>query len=101
MGIQIARVRVHYTPLPEWLASQTCPIYGTLLDGRDMYEVLSNSPKDGLTGEAGPIIVMGNEGNGISEDVRALITHAIRIPSYPPAILGETAHLSESQFCHV
>ena len=49
-----------------------------------MYEVLSNSPKDGLTGEAGPIIVMGNEGNGISEDVRALITHAIRIPSYPP-----------------
>ena len=80
----LARVRVHYTPLPEWLASQTCPIYGTLLDGRDMYEVLSNSPKDGLTGEAGPIIVMGNEGNGISEDVRALITHAIRIPSYPP-----------------
>ena len=80
----LARVRVHYTPLPAWLASQTCPIYGTLLDGRDMYEVLSNSPKDGLTGEAGPIIVMGNEGNGISEDVRALITHAIRIPSYPP-----------------
>ena len=29
------------------------------------------------------IIVMGNEGNGISAAVRSLITHPIRIPSYP------------------
>ena len=27
---------------------------------------------------------MGNEGNGISAEVRKLITHPIRIPSYPP-----------------
>ena len=26
---------------------------------------------------------MGNEGNGISEEVRAMVTHPIRIPSYP------------------
>ena len=26
---------------------------------------------------------MGNEGNGISEEVRKLVTHPIRIPSYP------------------
>ena len=27
---------------------------------------------------------MGNEGNGISQAVRKLVTHPIRIPSYPP-----------------
>ena len=27
---------------------------------------------------------MGNEGNGISKEVRELVTHPIRIPSYPP-----------------
>ena len=70
----LARVRIHYVDLPEWLASQKGPIIGTLLEGRDMYE--APLPKQG-------IIVMGNEGNGISSEVRQLITHPIRIPSYP------------------
>jgi TrmH family RNA methyltransferase len=29
------------------------------------------------------VIIMGNEGNGISPEIRKLITHPIRIPSYP------------------
>jgi TrmH family RNA methyltransferase len=29
------------------------------------------------------VIIMGNEGNGISPMIRELITHPIRIPSYP------------------
>ena len=70
----LARVQIRYVDLPAWLAEQQCPIYGTLLDGRDMYE--SAFEKNG-------IIVMGNEGNGISETVRAIITHPLRIPSYP------------------
>ena len=70
----LARVRVHYVDLPEWLAEQEKPIIGTLLEGRDMYECAL--PKEG-------IIVMGNEGNGISQEVRKMITHPIRIPSYP------------------
>ena len=80
----LARVRVHYLDLPEWLAEQQRPIYGTLLDGKDMYDVL---PESGNSG----IIVMGNEGNGISQEVRSLITHPIRIPSYP-----KNAETSES-----
>ena len=83
----LTRVRVHYTDVAEWLASSNSPmegerpaIYGTLLEGEDMYEVLRQS---GLSGEAGRVIVMGNEGNGISEEVRRLVTHPIRIPSYP------------------
>ena len=70
----LARVRVHYVDLPKWLAEQQIPIVGTLLDGTNMYE--SHLPQKG-------IIVMGNEGNGISQEVRKLISLPIRIPSYP------------------
>lgn len=70
----LARVRIHYVDLPKWLASYDGPIYGTLLDGRNMYE----KPLE-KTG----VIVMGNEGNGISAEVRKLITQPILIPSYP------------------
>lgn len=78
----LARVRVHYVDLPAWLQEQSCPIIGTLLEGKDMYE--NPLPKEG-------IIVMGNEGNGISQEVRSLITYPIRIPSYP-----KNAETSES-----
>ena len=78
----LARVRVHYLNLPEWLAEQQCPIIGTLLEGKNMYE--NPLPKEG-------VIVMGNEGNGISAAVRRLVTHPIRIPSYP-----KNAETSES-----
>lgn len=79
----LARVRIHYVDLPEWLKVQKGKILGTLLEGRDMYEVLQSNSVSGLTGEAGLIIVMGNEGNGISPAVRPHITLPIRIPSYP------------------
>ena len=84
----LARVRVHYVDLPVWLAAQHCPIIGTLLEGNDMYEILSENAR--LKAE-NAIIVMGNEGNGISQAVRALITDPIRIPSYP-----KNAETSES-----
>ena len=84
----LARVRVHYVDLPAWLAEQHCPIIGTLLEGNDMYEILSENAT--LKAE-NDIIVMGNEGNGISQAVRALITDPIRIPSYP-----KNAETSES-----
>ncbi len=83
----LARVRVHYVDLPEWLKSQQCPIIGTLLEGRDMYEELSTLDSRLSTS----IIVMGNEGNGISQAVRQLVTLPIRIPSYP-----KNAETSES-----
>ena len=80
----LTRVRVYYTDLAEWLKTISIQqsdvrIYGTLLDGKDMYEVLQQS---GPTAQRS-IIVMGNEGNGISEEVQRFITHPIRIPSYP------------------
>lgn len=80
----LARVRIHYVDLPKWLSAvsiqhSAISIYGTLLDGRDMYEVMAKG--EGL--KANGIIIMGNEGNGISQEVRQLITSPIRIPSYP------------------
>ena len=80
----LARVRIHYVDLPEWIkeyrvqSTEYRPIYGTLLDGENMYDVLKANSQEPMA-----IIVMGNEGNGISEEVRKLVTHPIRIPSYP------------------
>ncbi|MBQ7438993.1 MAG: RNA methyltransferase [Paludibacteraceae bacterium] len=89
----LARVRVQYTDLAEWLKAVSSQhsdvrIYGTLLEGKDMYEELS-AIRNQLSAEGSKlkaessIIIMGNEGNGISEEVRAMVTHPIRIPSYP------------------
>ena len=77
----LARVQVLYLDLPTFLKSTTIPVYGTLLDGRDMYEELKREGVNELKSKA--IIVMGNEGNGISQAVRPFITHPLRIPSYP------------------
>ena len=76
----LARVRVHYVDLPKELTllRQTgLPIYGTLLEGENLYEPYAIPDK-----QRG-VIIMGNEGNGISESIRKLITHPLLIPSYP------------------
>ena len=76
----LARVRVHYINLEEWLQTvkeKGLPVYGTLLEGGNMYEERAISDK------SKGVIIMGNEGNGISPEIRKLITHPIRIPSYP------------------
>ena len=72
----IARVRVHYTDLvPQLrrLSEAGIPVYGTAMDGESIYkaELPSNA-----------VIVMGNEGRGMSEDVRACLTDSISIPPY-------------------
>lgn len=75
----LARVRVHYIDLPAWLTNaQPSTIYGTLLTGKDLYA------PDAIPDKRSGIIVMGNEGNGLSPEVRKLITHSLRIPSFPP-----------------
>ena len=84
----LARVRVHYVDLPAWLKElkiqkSKLKIFGTLLEGKDMYNVLQSSINRTSSIVQSSIIVMGNEGNGISQEVRSLITHPVRIPSYP------------------
>lgn len=71
----IARVQVHYTPLMELITSlNNIPIYGTFLDGENIYsQSLSNNG----------IIIMGNEGNGISREIEKLVDRKLFIPNYP------------------
>lgn len=80
----IARVNVHYVDLNEFLqkAKVEIPVYGTFMNGNNIYtEKLSRSG----------IIVMGNEGNGISAETEKLITQKISIPNFPLGV-----HTSES-----
>lgn len=79
----VARVNVHYTNLQEYLANlhsenAQIPIYGTFLEGNNIY-------KEPLS--ANGIIVMGNEGNGISSLTEQLVTHKLFIPNYPEGSL--------------
>ena len=69
----IAHVHIIYCDLLELMRRVDCPVYGTLLDGKNIYE-------QELTQNG--IIVMGNEGNGISQAVREHITHRLLIPNY-------------------
>ena len=72
----LARVKIHYCHLPSLLASLgELPIYGTFLDGENIYaETLS---PHGL-------IIMGYEGNGISPEVASCVNKRLLIPNYPP-----------------
>ena len=73
----IIRVRVHYTDLQRWLSEQrskSVKIYGTFLDGENIYKT-----EKGSCG----VIVMGNEGQGISPECEQSVTHRLYIPPYP------------------
>ncbi|MES2379205.1 MAG: RNA methyltransferase [Bacteroidota bacterium] len=67
----LSRMNVHYVNLSEILADTKLPVYGALLDGENIY-----STSFGTEG----LIVMGNEGNGLSDEVKQLVTKAITIP---------------------
>ena len=71
----IARVNIIYINLSEFLDTLPAdfPVYGTLLDGDNIY----TQP---LTPHG--LIVMGNEGNGISPEIRQKVNRRLLIPSY-------------------
>ena len=72
----IARVRVHEADLPVLLSrlDKDIPVYGTFLDGENIY---------GRELENRGLIVMGNEGKGVSKEVAAFVTERLYIPNYP------------------
>lgn len=72
----VARVDVVYVDLAELIGSlpEGYPVYGTFLDGEDIY-------KKSLTSHG--IIVMGNEGKGISPAIGELVNNRLLIPNFP------------------
>ena len=78
----ILRVKVHYLPLAEFLrrsAESGVAVYGTMLDGEDIY---------GAELRQSGLIVMGNEGRGVSAACAESFTHRLLIPAYPPERQG-------------
>lgn len=72
----LARVKIHYLNLNTFLAGLPAdmPVYGTFMDGENIY-----SEKITPNG----IIVMGNEGNGISAAIEQKVNKRLLIPNYP------------------
>ena len=83
----IARVIIIYINLQTLFDNlpPSFPIYGTLLDGEDIYQQpLSNEG----------IIVMGNEGNGISETIRQRINRRLLIPCFREGDTAESLNVA-------
>lgn len=79
----ITRVNVVYTNLEDYTATTSLPVFGTFMDGKNIYN--EQLPIEG-------IIVMGNEANGISDTIAQKVTHKIAIPRF--GTLQETESLN-------
>lgn len=69
----IGRVNVVYGDLDILLSETKLPIFGTFMDGENIYK--ANLPNEG-------IIVMGNEANGISKTIEKLVSDRLAIPRF-------------------
>ena len=69
----IARVKVNYVDLNTVISESSLPIFGTFMDGINVYN--EKLPKEG-------ILILGNEANGISTSLEKIITNRIAIPRF-------------------
>ena len=69
----LARVSVIYTDLEKFLHEESRPIYGTFMDGINLY---------GYPVEKDCVLVMGNEANGISKPIERIVTEKLSIPQF-------------------
>ncbi|WP_405576121.1 TrmH family RNA methyltransferase [Winogradskyella sp. Asnod2-B02-A] len=69
----LTRINVQYLDLNAYLKTQNTTVFGTFLDGENIYT--SELPNEG-------IIVLGNEANGISECIETLVTRKVTIPQF-------------------
>ncbi len=72
----LARVRVEYRSLPEWIKDSGQKVYAGTLDGKDIRKVDFSEPG---------ILLIGNEGSGISEELLPLVTESVFIPKFGQA----------------
>lgn len=69
----ISRVTISYVNLNEFFKSTALPIFGTFMDGKNVYQ--ETLPEEG-------ILLLGNEANGISKPMEELVTNKISIPRF-------------------
>ena len=72
----LARVHLHTADLPALIGGlpEGTPVYGTFLDGENLY---------GKTLTENGLLIMGNEGRGIRDEVGRLVNQRLYIPAYP------------------
>ena len=69
----LTRVNVNYIDLVPFISKTTLPLFGTYMDGTNIYK--TDLPQEG-------IIIMGNEANGISPEIEKLIKNKLTIPRF-------------------
>lgn len=69
----ISRVNVNYLDLEEFINQTKLPVFGTFMNGENIYKTAL--PQEG-------IIIIGNEANGISPGLEKIITHRLTIPRF-------------------
>ncbi|PVX46307.1 TrmH family RNA methyltransferase [Flavobacterium sp. 103] len=81
----IARVNVNYVDLDTFITKTKLPVFGTFMDSENIYK--TTLPQEG-------IIVMGNEANGISENIEKLITKRLTIPRFGDLQITESLNVA-------
>ena len=71
----ITRVNIVYGDLKRIFSNSEVAVYGAFMDGVEVYK--EKFPKRG-------ILIMGNEANGVSEAIEALVEKKISIPQFGP-----------------
>lgn len=69
----ISRVNITYLNLSEFLKENRLLSFGTFMDGASIYS--KTLPKKG-------VLILGNEANGISEEIEKLVTEKLSIPRF-------------------
>ncbi|NMH25074.1 TrmH family RNA methyltransferase [Flavobacterium solisilvae] len=92
----LARVNIQYLDIQEFISNSSLPIFGTFMDGNNIYS--EDLPNDG-------IIIFGNEANGISAEIEKLVTNRIAIPRFGKLQKTESLNVATataiilSEFC--
>jgi TrmH family RNA methyltransferase len=69
----LARVKLHYLDLEKEIQKSNLPVFGTFMDGENIYQ--TKLPTEG-------ILILGNEANGISSAIEKLVTSRLAIPRF-------------------
>jgi len=69
----VSRVQVNYVDLADFISATKLPVFGTFMDGNNIYK--EQLPSEG-------ILIFGNEANGISPTLEQKIKNRIAIPRF-------------------
>ena len=83
----LTRVNISYLDLETYLGSHNTSIFGTFMNGENIYTTAL--PHEG-------IIVLGNEANGISDAIKLLVDRHITIPQFGDTKAAESLNVANA-----